>query len=74
MFDLGSSVGDLEWAPYSSTVLGAVTAEGKVYIFDINVNKYKPVCVQAVVSRKKNKLTRFSFNRKLPTIICGDDK
>ena len=29
-FDLGSSVGDVDWAPYSSTVFAAVTADGKV--------------------------------------------
>ena len=29
-FDLGSPVGDVAWAPYSSTVFAAVTADGKV--------------------------------------------
>ncbi|KAK4885777.1 hypothetical protein RN001_002048 [Aquatica leii] len=74
VFDLGSCVGDVKWAPYSSTVFGAVTSKGSAYIFDINVNKYKPICVQPVVSRKKYKLTRIAFNNKLPIIICGDDK
>ncbi|KAF5304814.1 hypothetical protein FQR65_LT07831 [Abscondita terminalis] len=74
VFDLGSCVGDVKWAPYSSTVFGAVTSKGRAYIFDINVNKYKPICVQAIVSRKKYKLTRIAFNNKLPVIICGDDK
>ena len=36
-FDLNSSVGDVAWAPYSSTVFAAVTADGKVLI----VNKKK---------------------------------
>ena len=31
-FDLGSSVGDVAWAPYSATVFAAVTADGKVNI------------------------------------------
>ncbi len=30
-FDLNSAVGDVAWAPYSSTVFAAVTADGKVY-------------------------------------------
>jgi dynein intermediate chain 1 len=30
-FDLNGSVGDIAWAPYSSTVFAAVTAEGKVF-------------------------------------------
>lgn len=74
IFDLGASVGDVKWAPYSSTVLAAVTSEGKMFVFDINVNKYKPICVQQIVPRKNVKLTRIAFNEKLPFIIAGDDK
>lgn len=74
IFDLGASVGDVKWAPYSSTVLAAVTTEGKVYVFDINVNKYKAICVQQVVHRKTVKLTCIAFNQKLPFLIVGDDK
>jgi len=29
-FDLNSAVGDVAWAPYSSTIFAAVTADGKV--------------------------------------------
>lgn len=71
VFDLGASVGDVKWAPYSSTVFAAVTSEA-VFVFDLNVNKYKPIAVQAVVSKKK--LTRLAFNQKLPVIIVTDDK
>ncbi|TDG50683.1 hypothetical protein AWZ03_002987 [Drosophila navojoa] len=74
IFDLGSAVGDVKWAPYSSTVFAAVTTEGKVHVFDLNVNKYQPICVQAVVPKRKNKLTRLAFNEKLPFIIVGDEK
>ena len=74
VFDVGSCVGDVHWAPYSSTVFAAVTNEGKVYVFDLNLNKHKPICVQPVVSKRKNKLTRLTFNYKLPIIIVGDDK
>ena len=35
-FDLGNSVGDIAWAPYSSTVFAAVTSEGRLYIYDLN--------------------------------------
>lgn len=74
IFDLGASVGDVKWAPYSSTVLAALTTDGKVFVFDINVNKYKPICVQQVVPRKSVRLTRIAFNKKIPFIIVGDDK
>lgn len=74
IFDLGASVGDVKWAPYSSTVLAALTTDGKVFVFDINVNKYRPICVQQVVPRKAVRLTRIAFNKKIPFIIVGDDK
>ncbi|ALC41273.1 CG9313 [Drosophila busckii] len=74
IFDLGSAVGDVKWAPYSSTVFAAVTTEGKVHVFDLNVNKYKAICVQAVVPKRKNKLTRLAFNEKLHFIVVGDEK
>ncbi|XP_022903959.1 dynein intermediate chain 2, ciliary [Onthophagus taurus] len=74
VFDIGASVGDVKWAPYSSTVFAGACADGKVYVYDLNVNKYKPICIQAVVSKKRNKLTRIDFNYKLPFIIVGDDK
>ncbi|XP_068082083.1 dynein intermediate chain 2, ciliary-like [Anabrus simplex] len=74
VFDLASPVGDVQWAPYSSTVFGAVTLDGKVHVFDVNVNKYRAICVQPVVSKKKYKLTRLAFNYRMPIMICGDDK
>ncbi|KOC64238.1 Dynein intermediate chain 1, axonemal [Habropoda laboriosa] len=74
MFDLGVPIGDVQWAPYSSTVLACVSNDGKVTVFDLNINKYRPICSQQVVSKKKNKLTRLAFNNKLPFIIVGDDK
>ncbi|KAL2726546.1 hypothetical protein V1478_006824 [Vespula squamosa] len=74
MFDLGVPIGDVQWAPYSSTVLACVSNDGKVTVFDLNVNKYRSICSQAIVSKKKNKLTRLAFNTKMPFIIVGDDK
>ena len=53
MFDLNSQVGDIAWAPYSSTVFAAVTVDGKVHVFDLNVDKYHAICTQPVVPPKK---------------------
>lgn len=47
-FDLGTAVGDVAWAPYSSTVFAAVTDEGKVQVFDLAQNRQLPLCVQKV--------------------------
>ncbi|XP_059489898.1 dynein intermediate chain 2, ciliary [Neocloeon triangulifer] len=71
-FDLGSPVEDVAWAPYSSTVLAAATADGRVHVFDLNVNKYRPLCQQVVTQKKKCKLTKVSFNPKHSMLIVGD--
>lgn len=47
-FDVGAVVGDVAWAPYSSTVFAAVTDEGKVHVFDLAQNRQLPLCVQKV--------------------------
>ena len=46
-FDLNSVVGDIAWSTFSATVFAAVTADGKVHMFDLNINKYEPLCVQS---------------------------
>ena len=71
-FDLGTVVGDVAWAPYSSTVFAAVTVDGKVHVYDLHMNKYKAACVQAIVPRRKAKLNHISFNLTSPIIIVGD--
>lgn len=70
--ELGSSVGDVAWAPYSATVFAAVTDEGKVHVYDLNVNKHDSLCDQLVV--KKAKLTHVAFNPKEYILLIGDDK
>ena len=49
-FDVGAQVGDIAWAPYSSTVFAVVTSEGKVFIFDLSINMYNPICVQVRIT------------------------
>ena len=73
-FDLNSAVGDVAWAPYSSTIFAAVTADGKVHVFDLNINKYEAICDQVVTRKKKTKLTHIAFNSRHPIIIVGDDR
>ena len=68
-FDLGNAVNDAAWAPYSSTVFAAVTADGKVHVFDLNQNKNEPMCSQQVI--KKAKLTHICFNSFEPIILVS---
>ena len=71
-FDLGMQVGDVAWAPYSSTVFAAVTVDGKVHFYDLYTDKYSPICVQLVVPKKKARLNNISFNETHPIVIVGD--
>ena len=64
----------MAWAPYSSTVFAAVTIEGKVYIYDLSVNKYNPICVQTIVSKKQGILNHITFNKDEPVVLVGDSK
>jgi len=70
-FDLNNAVGDVAWAPFSSTVFAAVTSDGKVHVFDLNENKHEPMCEQKIV--KKAKLTKIAFNKRHPIVLVGDD-
>ncbi len=62
----------MAWAPYSSTVLAAVTTDGRVHVFDLSVDKYAPLCAQHVA--RKGKLTHIAFKRLDPIVIVGDDR
>ncbi|KAG2379503.1 hypothetical protein C9374_006620 [Naegleria lovaniensis] len=61
-FDLGSGVGDIDWAPFSSTVFCAVTDDGRVQVFDLSVNKRDSLTDACSLIVKKAKLTHVQFN------------
>lgn len=72
IFDLGNSVEDVAWAPYSATVFAAITSEGKVFVFDLSINKVKAICSQLII--RKAKLTQLAFNPIYPMILVGDER
>ena len=73
-FDLGNAVGDVEWAPYSSTVFAAVTNDGKVHVFDLAENKHEAMCDQKVVRKSKVTHVAFNPNPASPILLVGDDR
>ncbi|KAL9656610.1 hypothetical protein ABK040_002883 [Willaertia magna] len=62
VFDLGSGVGDVDWAPYSSTVFAAVTEDGRVQVYDLSINKRDSLTDSCSLIVKKAKLTHVQFN------------
>jgi len=71
-FDLGQAIGDVSWAPFSSTVFAAITSDGVVHVYDLHVNRNETICHQKVVKRAK--LTHIAFNNVDPIIIVGDER
>jgi dynein intermediate chain 1 len=43
----------------------------KVFVYDLNENKYAPICEQQIV--RKAKLTHAAFNPIEPILLVGDD-
>ena len=74
MFDLNCEVGDVAWSPFSSTVFAAVTLDGRAHIFDLKIEKYRPICSQHIVSSKRASLNHVSFNKIHPILIVGDSR
>jgi dynein intermediate chain 1 len=73
IFDFGCPVADIAWAPYSSTVFAVATAEGKLLVYDLDFNKFDPICSQQIVGGK-SKLTRVAFSPFDPIVLVGDDR
>lgn len=71
-FDLGCAVGDIDWAPYSSTVFSAVTSSGQLYLYDLHQEKHHHLCEQSAM--KKAKGLHVSFNPIDKIILVGDDR
>jgi len=71
-FDLGCAVGDVEWAPYSSTVFAAVTSNGNLYVYDLWQEKHHHLCEHPAM--KKAKALHVSFNKVDPIILVGDER
>ena len=58
----------------SSTAFVAATAEGKIVVYELNVDKYAPLCEQIIVQKKRTKLTHLAFNAEHPVVVAGDSK
>ena len=71
-FDLGCGVGDVCWSPFDSCVFVVVTADGRLRLFDLAVNKHDAVGELKV--GKKAKLTRVSFSSAESIVCVGDDR
>ncbi|XP_037789718.1 dynein intermediate chain 2, ciliary-like isoform X2 [Penaeus monodon] len=72
--DLGGPVVGLAWSPSSSTVIVAVTEEGRIYVYDLFLRKCQPLCVQNLVQRRRFSLASVAFSPYQPVILVGGEK
>ena len=71
-YDVGYQVTDVAWAPYSSTVFALVTGDGAIAVFDIQLNKYRHICRQKVITSGEGGLNKIAFNTQEPIVVVGD--
>lgn len=64
----------LAWSPSSSTVIVAVTEEGRIYVYDLFLRKCQPLCVQNLVQRRRFSLASVAFSPYQPVILVGGEK
>lgn len=70
-FDLGIAVGDVSWAPYSSTIFAAITADSKCHIYDLSQERLSEICDKRV---KNGKCNHIAFNPSQFIIMIGTDR
>ncbi|CAG9332137.1 unnamed protein product [Blepharisma stoltei] len=70
-FDLGIAVGDVAWAPYSSTLFAAITADSKCHIYDLAQERLSEICDKRV---KNGKCNHIAFNPSQFIILVGTDR
>lgn len=75
-FDLGSPVGDVQWAPYSSTVFACVSDDNWLRLYDLSIDKHEPLAEYQIPKKGKKKahLTHLSFNPQHPVVAVGDER
>ena len=49
-YSVGGQICDVAWSCHSSTLFGIITNDGAVFIYDLFINKYAPVCKQVIRS------------------------
>lgn len=67
-------VTDIQFSPISSTIIAAVTSDGELFIYDINVHRYQELCKTEIMEQGDGGLTSVRFHHKWPIILVGDDK
>jgi dynein intermediate chain 1 len=66
------AVGDIEWAPYSSTVFAACTYDGKLFVWDLATTKHTYLCEHRAMKQAQG--LHIAFNAQDPILLVGDHR
>ncbi|KAG9393936.1 WD domain, G-beta repeat [Carpediemonas membranifera] len=70
-FELDVPVHSVAWSPATSTVFAIARADGKIAVYDLAINRYRPVCQHTVCPHR---VTTIAFSDTTPVILAGDEK
>ncbi|KAK7079745.1 cytoplasmic dynein with WD40 domain, partial [Halocaridina rubra] len=73
VLDVGGAVAGVSWTYYSSSVLVAVTEEGRIHVYDLFLCK-APLCKQNIVKRRRLRISCMAFNTSFPVVLVGGEK
>lgn len=71
--DFGRTVSDVTFSPHVSTEIIAGTADGKIVVYDFNIRKETPLCIQTAVPIAA-RLTKIELSKSFPIIAVGDSQ
>ncbi|KAF2354229.1 WD40-repeat-containing domain [Trinorchestia longiramus] len=74
VMSLGGPVAAVVWAPYSSTVIVAATDEGRLFVYDLNVRRCRPLCSQPLPQKKRILVASIAVSPHHPVAIVGGER
>ncbi|XP_068233961.1 dynein axonemal intermediate chain 1-like [Palaemon carinicauda] len=73
ILDVGGAIAGVSWANFSSSVVIAVTEEGRVHVYDLFLCK-APLCTQNIIKRRKIRMSCIGFNSFFPIVLVGGER
>lgn len=74
VLDLGGAVSGVAWSPFNSSVVVALSDEGRVHVYDLFMRRAKPLCVQSLVQRRRAAATCVSPSPSHPVLLVGGER
>ncbi|MPC59882.1 Dynein intermediate chain 2, ciliary [Portunus trituberculatus] len=74
VLDLGGAVSGVAWSPFNSSVVVALSDEGRVHVYDLFLRRARPLCVQSLVQRRRASATCVCPSPRHPVLLVGGER